>query len=410
MRRILISIFCSIFASICLTNVISAEEIVCEYDDVGLTMTWDTEKAFNVGSNPYVKMLGFESSDDYEREWLLWRSGKKVSLTEHAEIDQKLYKEILDNYGCNDGMKVCIYTEVASDSLLGLPTDLLDALFAWDWDKVDLGGQKQSLVIMTDAEYRESDYALWDPGDIYVFGHDQVYARWSDGYNFGDLTGSLLDYLGGVLGVGSEHHTYVYKETSCETVKYNGPYIGVNINCSLLQNKLLRHIKAIANYKDCGDNISCKRRAKTKVKEQEDNVKAQCKSIFENYNYSGGEAECIDACLDIRETLNKHKEGTDLYEDLSGSGKDTCGFSQRLGTWILNIFRWIKYILPVLVIILGILDFIKAISSNKEDEMKKAQKNFIIRLISAALVFIIPLIIEFIIVKMGFTYEGCGLF
>ena len=66
--------------------------------------------------------------------------------------------------------------------------------------------------------------------------------------------------------------------------------------------------------------------------------------------------------------------------------------------------------MPVLVIVLGILDFIKAIGADKEDEMKKAQKNFIIRLIAAALVFIIPLILEFILIKMGFGYDSCGLF
>ena len=50
------------------------------------------------------------------------------------------------------------------------------------------------------------------------------------------------------------------------------------------------------------------------------------------------------------------------------------------------------------------------IGADKEDEMKKAQKKFIIRLIAAALVFIIPLIIEFILTKMGFEYNGCAIF
>jgi hypothetical protein len=87
-----------------------------------------------------------------------------------------------------------------------------------------------------------------------------------------------------------------------------------------------------------------------------------------------------------------------------------CGFSGRLLVWANNILRWIKYILPVFVIVLAILDFIKAIGADKDDEMKKAQKRFITRLIAAALVFIIPLIIEFILTKMGFGYDSCGLF
>lgn len=407
MRRIL-GFLLTLFISFQIVITVQAEEIKCEYEDVGLTMTWDTEKEFDVSSNPFVDMQGYDSDQDYERQWLLWRSGKKVKLTEQAEIDQKLYDEVLGNYGCNDKMKVCVYLEIASDTLLSVPTDLLDALFAWDWDKVDLGGNKQTLLIMTEKEYRDSKYAKYEDGGFYVFGHDQVEERWDDGYNFGDVVGSLGDYLAGIVGVGEEHHTYVYKETDCTTVNYDGPYIGVNINCSLLSNKILSMVKQIDEYKSCGDDFPCKSQKKLRVNEIEEGIKKQCRTYLENYNYSGGEKECIDACLNIKDTLNSYKEGTDLYDD--GTDNSACGFSGRLITWIINILRWLKYILPVFVIVLGILDFIKAISSDKDDEMKKAQKRFIIRLISAALVFLIPLIIEFVLIKMGFDYNDCGLF
>ena len=86
----------------------------------------------------------------------------------------------------------------------------------------------------------------------------------------------------------------------------------------------------------------------------------------------------------------------------------TCGFSENLIGWINNILNIVKYILPVLVIILGIIDFIKAIASDKDDEMKKAQGRFAKRLIAAALAFIIPFIIVFVLEKFGFVAEGCG--
>jgi len=87
-----------------------------------------------------------------------------------------------------------------------------------------------------------------------------------------------------------------------------------------------------------------------------------------------------------------------------------CRFSGRLLSFFSNILRWIKYILPVIVIVFGILDFMKAMGADKDDEMKKAQGKFVKRLIAAALVFIIPLIIQFILEKMGFGYDACGLF
>ena len=77
---------------------------------------------------------------------------------------------------------------------------------------------------------------------------------------------------------------------------------------------------------------------------------------------------------------------------------------------VMTVLKYVQtYSWPVAVIVLGILDFIKAIATDKDDEMKKAQKRFIIRLIAAALIFIIPFIIEFVLDKMGFIANGCGI-
>jgi len=127
-------------------------------------------------------------------------------------------------------------------------------------------------------------------------------------------------------------------------------------------------------------------------------LKKYCGSIVKNNDYDDYEFSCINLCLNISDYL----PGIEF-----NSG--TCGFSERLILWIANIIRWVKYIVPVVVIVLGILDFMKAISADKEDEMKKAQQRFIRRLIAAALIFIVPFIIEFILNKMGFDSNGCGI-
>jgi hypothetical protein len=51
----------------------------------------------------------------------------------------------------------------------------------------------------------------------------------------------------------------------------------------------------------------------------------------------------------------------------------------------------------------------KVIGSGKEDEMKKVQGRFIRRLIVAGLIFIVPIILEFVLEKFGFTAGGCGI-
>ena len=144
--------------------------------------------------------------------------------------------------------------------------------------------------------------------------------------------------------------------------------------------------------------------------ELEDNIKSQCKAMLQSYDYFDGQKYCIEDCVKIKDILDSYKEGTDLVSDPNLSKPGACGFSQRLVAWVVLIMRWVRYIIPVLVIIFGILDFIKAVGADKEDEMKKAQRHFIIRLIAAALIFIVPYILEFIITRFGFDYEDCGLF
>ena len=217
----------------------------------------------------------------------------------------------------------------------------------------------------------------------------------------------IRDSASGIFANKENYNTYYYKEAVCEDVTYNGPYISTNMNCSLLINSIVKYRSIITDYKNCDNNDLCKPKAITDINKIEENIKSQCTSILKNHDYDGVQKECIENCLNMKEILNSYRQGTDLYDDgKSNSGQ--CGFSTRLLLWVVNIMKWVKYIVPALVILLGILDFIKAITSDKDDEMKKAQGRFIKRLIVAALIFIVPFIIEFILDKMGFAANDCG--
>lgn len=79
-----------------------------------------------------------------------------------------------------------------------------------------------------------------------------------------------------------------------------------------------------------------------------------------------------------------------------------------------EILSYVKIIVPILLILLGTLDFAKAVIASKEDEMKKAQATFIKRVIAAVAVFFVPILIDFImeladIVWAGTGYSSCGL-
>lgn len=61
----------------------------------------------------------------------------------------------------------------------------------------------------------------------------------------------------------------------------------------------------------------------------------------------------------------------------------------------------IQIIVPIILVVMGAIDFLKAISSQKEDEIKKAQGTFIKRLIMGALVYFVIVIVKFLISIIG---------
>lgn len=68
---------------------------------------------------------------------------------------------------------------------------------------------------------------------------------------------------------------------------------------------------------------------------------------------------------------------------------NTAGIWSLLGIAITAI----KVVIPVMLIIFGMLDFGKAVTSGKEDEIKKQMITFIKRAIAAVVVFFVPTIV-----------------
>ena len=61
------------------------------------------------------------------------------------------------------------------------------------------------------------------------------------------------------------------------------------------------------------------------------------------------------------------------------------------------IYSILKIVTPIIIIIFGMIDFLKAVMAQKEDEIKKGQQTFIRRLIIGALVFLAFFFVEIII-------------
>ncbi len=130
-----------------------------------------------------------------------------------------------------------------------------------------------------------------------------------------------------------------------------------------------------------------------------DQISDVCSKYMSSTDYAGqlqGSTEakaCMTACSHIRDDVVKICN----YSTESNTTKECASLGERLIAWIFKIFNWMRYIVPALLIILGVLDFIKAIAADSEEDIKKAGARFSKRLIAAALVFIIPLILQFVL-------------
>ena len=72
--------------------------------------------------------------------------------------------------------------------------------------------------------------------------------------------------------------------------------------------------------------------------------------------------------------------------------------------WVLNAM---KYIAIAALIIMSILDFMKALTSNDKDAVKKAGSTTLKRLIFCILIFFVPTIVNLLMSLLG-AYGTCG--
>lgn len=61
-----------------------------------------------------------------------------------------------------------------------------------------------------------------------------------------------------------------------------------------------------------------------------------------------------------------------------------------------HLIRLAKILIPIIVIIFGTLDFFKAVTGAKDDEIKKAAKSLLFRALAGVCIFFLPAVIDFI--------------
>ncbi|MBE6160161.1 MAG: hypothetical protein E7157_03850 [Lactobacillales bacterium] len=83
-----------------------------------------------------------------------------------------------------------------------------------------------------------------------------------------------------------------------------------------------------------------------------------------------------------------------------------CGFDympSKLPNFTSGIYNILKLLIPVILIVMGMIDFTQAMMSSEEKKMKDSQKKFINRLIAGVVIFLIMAVVQFVFRKIGTT-------
>lgn len=73
-----------------------------------------------------------------------------------------------------------------------------------------------------------------------------------------------------------------------------------------------------------------------------------------------------------------------------------------------QVFTVMKFAAPLLVLIFSIIEFMKAVASQDKDILQKAIKHTVIRGICGVIVFMVPLVFDFVFELLGW-YGTCGI-
>ena len=97
--------------------------------------------------------------------------------------------------------------------------------------------------------------------------------------------------------------------------------------------------------------------------------------------------------------IHRLKEGKNMLEILKctlGEADLSSADLKVIPALTSNVVTIVQWVIPVILIVLGMIDLGKAVTSNDEKQMKEAQKTLIKRVIYAVLVLFIVAIVRFV--------------
>lgn len=219
-----------------------------------------------------------------------------------------------------------------------------------------------------------------------------------------------LNYKKGVKGINWKEHTLiVYNDELAlqydvvkNEMKDDNPELGILVEERYKDEPLekiviggcptytyaMNELKSTMSSKGCSGNAEYDRIYA--------DIAEKCETFRSSHAYASDDAtpaSCSKECANLNDEV--HEAAKEYCE--AGDGKYCGSLGNKIINWIFKVFKLIRYGLPAVVIILSILDYIKALASEDDGEMKKVNKRFMFRLIAVVLLFVVPFIIDFIL-------------
>lgn len=140
-----------------------------------------------------------------------------------------------------------------------------------------------------------------------------------------------------------------------------------------------------------------------------------CEDIY----YIATDNKISTASISTSDLCNKYGKRIELY---CASGRechyeppvcstvcDLKDIPESLPIYISNIINLIKIIVPIVLVLMGMIDFARAVMSSDEKQMKESQSRFIRRIMAAIFIFLIVAVVQFVfgIIKTDGSLAGC---
>lgn len=407
----------------------------------GYASTWEDWKSFkknlNLNNDTSTCNIGdwgcqLINKDEYDKNFMSW-----TAMTQARRVNKfgRDYFKLLDSsrpwiVGAVDDQKFTVTEVVDGKNVMYRSDDNNNKFYNWvsDWfEKYDkeLSKQIEAVKNLKSEKYQKAYKAATEISKAVDEGKK---------YNFGDYSPSqmVLDlteaYKELEIVLSNTESMYNYYDEQCNlvtnektsdalgamTTQFNCEVFNVSslnkltnkVNPTMLNELIVTSLSTALN-KHTNSDIS--------VETLQSTAKEYAKVFAVAIKYiNKSEALNDEANAIIKETEEKYGEmSKNLGMEVIIDCEDLIGedLRKKIGSY-LNI---VKIAVPIILIGFGIIEFTKAIFAGDEDKMKKAQKNFLLRIGIAVIFFLTPTIVDFLLGLANKVWNfiepgSCGIF